>query len=452
MRYVDFKLILEYDRSKTAQSMETKLLQAAQQDQIFWNQVQDQVPELQVDAVLEQLEKMDPSANKKYVQWLARQYVNRQFRLEDAPRVQKILTYFTERDVIRDFRRKGLSIDINQYTFQKLRAEIADSAQGGVDNTQTEPDQNLEYENIKDMSVIYSGDLGQLIIPKSEAASCELGADTNWCTAWDKEKNQFDNYNKDGPIFVWIEPDGEKYQFHFESTQFMNQDDESIEPEKLQYFREKNPITSKLFKSRESVIARSGQGAAGYAMDVIEGPWPAAEPAISKIGKEAVKYAMYVIKGRWPEGEAAIAKDGMAAANYARHILERPWPAAEPAIAKEGPAALAYASAIIKGRWPKGEAAIAKDGRSAFVYARDIIKGKWPEGEAAIAKNSWAAKQYASDIIEGRWPEGEAAIAKDAREAYFYARNVIKGRWPAGEPAIMSGIWKKEYEAFVKSL
>jgi hypothetical protein len=244
MKYQDIKIVeslLEYDRSKTAQNVGAKLVNAATADNLFWNKIQNQQPEQQIDAILQSLESMDPTANKRYVQWLARQYINQQFKLEDAPRVKQILGYFTERDVIRDFKRRGLGIDINQYDYRKLRTEVVTSAEGGIDQSSSQIKIDLDYKNIKDMNVLYSGELGQLIVPKTESASCELGLGTNWCTAWTTDDNQFDNYNKEGPLYVWIEPDGKKYQFHFESTQFMDTEDDPISSSLLKYFREKIP-------------------------------------------------------------------------------------------------------------------------------------------------------------------------------------------------------------------
>lgn len=59
-------------------------------------------------------------------------------------------------------------------------------------------------------------------------AACELGSGTSWCTATGNTKTWFDRYAKDGPLYIFIGPGGEKYQFHYESNQFMNKNDRSI--------------------------------------------------------------------------------------------------------------------------------------------------------------------------------------------------------------------------------
>lgn len=378
MRYSDFKTLLEYDRSITAQRMGSKLLAAAAKDQLFWREIKDLDRDKQTAAVLEKLETMDPTTNLKYVQWLAKQYSTSQFRIEDSSRVREIISYFTERDVIRDFRRRGLELDINRYTYQTLRTEIVNSAEGGVEKAGAGSD--ADYENLPDMKLLYSGDLGQLIVPKTEQASCELGRGTEWCTASERD-NQFDRYSSDGPLYVWIDPKGKKFQFHFESAQFMDSADTPIDRNTLRYFREENPITKKLFNTREKTMLKS-----------------------KKAAKRAFEYAKDVIQGRWPD--------------------------AEPIIAKKPATALKYAQIIIKGRFPEAESVIAQDAGDAYIYARDVIKGRFPEAESTIAQDLYWALNYATSVIKGRFPEAEPAFARNRVYAQSYAKDVVRGPFP----------------------
>ena len=59
-------------------------------------------------------------------------------------------------------------------------------------------------------------------------AACGLGTGTSWCTATGNTKQWFDRYAKDGPLYIFVGPDGEKYQFHYESSQYMDKNDRSI--------------------------------------------------------------------------------------------------------------------------------------------------------------------------------------------------------------------------------
>lgn len=68
------------------------------------------------------------------------------------------------------------------------------------------------------------------IIPENKYAACYWGSGTRWCTAVRNENNYFDTYHKEGDLIVLINKQTkEKYQFHFESDQFMDKDDKQIE-------------------------------------------------------------------------------------------------------------------------------------------------------------------------------------------------------------------------------
>lgn len=58
--------------------------------------------------------------------------------------------------------------------------------------------------------------------------SCELGSGTEWCTATGKTRSYFDSHIKDGPLYIFDNGKGEKYQFHYESNQFMDKNDNSV--------------------------------------------------------------------------------------------------------------------------------------------------------------------------------------------------------------------------------
>lgn len=59
--------------------------------------------------------------------------------------------------------------------------------------------------------------------------SCDLGSGTQWCTATGKTREYFDEYINDGPLFIFIKKGSdEKYQFSYESGQFMDKYDNSL--------------------------------------------------------------------------------------------------------------------------------------------------------------------------------------------------------------------------------
>jgi hypothetical protein len=87
-----------------------------------------------------------------------------------------------------------------------------------------------------------------------------LGVNTEWCTTWGPKSlnkkyrdrtNMYSQYHKDGPLFIIINKENtdEKYHFHFESKQFMNKDDNSIDTKLFLGEKDKKEILGYFFPS-----------------------------------------------------------------------------------------------------------------------------------------------------------------------------------------------------------
>ena len=413
------ELLLEYDRAITLQKFSSAITPAATQEK------------LTAEQAIEALEQMDPTPNKQYVPWLAKQFIAKQFRIEEANRVKELLTNFVKLKP----RLPAEQRDLGRFDFNKL-SEIVNSTMNPEVGSTATSDAGI-FPVVPNSEVLYNGPYGQLSIPKTEKASCELGRGTKWCTSASKD-NQFDNYNERGPLYVWKDRDGSKWQFHFDSSSFhfMDAGNESINRVKLNYFRTEHPVVKKLFRQEEKTILRDPEAVVNYAQNVIQSRWPEAESIILTNPQAAAKYAPRVIKGRWPEAESIIIQDPQAAHKYAQNVIKGRWPEAESIIAQNPQAAFDYAYYVIKDRWAEGEKAIAQRPGLAVFYAQHVIRGRWPEGEKAIAQDPYTAYMYANSVIKGRWPEGESVIAQDPYRAAGYAANVINGRWPEAESVI----------------
>ncbi len=495
MRSRDF--LIEYKRDITAKNLGSRLLASAERENIT-----------DVDQILAALEEMDPTPNKQYTLWLANQYNKQQFRLEDRPRIKDVLEKFINAKSRLEQR------DINRYDFHSL-----EDAMDRIYNVelqapqQVAPETQQTFEVPPNTTVLYNGPLGLLAVPKTQKASCILGSGTKWCTAG-KQDNLFSEYHSEGPLYIWRDKNGEKYQFHFPSGQFMNSKDRQLSATLIKHFAHDHPVLKKLFADPGKPITTDGKKALPYADKIykarfpagesamlkaasrnsdklwdlfyytlsykkerwpeleklllkdphslgllteyaikrVRGRWPEAEQVLIKHPDHAIYYAKKVLKGRWPEIEAAIAKDPKLAHEYADTIIQGRFPAGEAAIAKDPGWAYDYAADVIGGRFPAGEAAIAKNREWAYLYARNIIRGRWPEAEKKIASDIEYAYEYARNIVKGRWPEAEKKIASDPEYAYEYARKVVKGRFPAGESAIKRSIFYKKYKAFVEKI
>jgi hypothetical protein len=70
-------------------------------------------------------------------------------------------------------------------------------------------------------------------IPKGathlQQVSCDLGSGTEWCTADSREEfNAFKDHIVQGPLYIFDNGKGEKYQFHYETNQFKDKNDDDI--------------------------------------------------------------------------------------------------------------------------------------------------------------------------------------------------------------------------------
>lgn len=403
-------VLLEYDRSMTARKLGPDLLRAARNDALFLDGTAARTDDARLDALLSGLEAMDPSPTKKYVLWLARQYLKGAFRIEDAPRVKDVVArYVAFRP---QFKRLGHDPDLNRYGFHALEA-LLDRLSG---TKLAEPEAAASRDDVK---VLYDGPYGTLAVPTTMAAAIDLGRGTKWCTAWaDPARNRFDSYASKGPLYVWRDRTGDKYQFHFETKQFMDSSDQSISQELFRAFRTEHPVLSKLFRQAEQRLLR--------------------EPIL------AFKYAEEWLETRWPEFEAVIKDDPQLACRYACAIWQR-WPEIEPMLVDKPQLAFDYSFyAMGNQRWPEAEPYIMRDPLVAFQYAMQYF-GRWPEAEPFIMKSPQAAVKYAKHVIKGRWREAEPYIMKDGLEAYRYMTEVMHELWPEAEPAILNSDAAHEY-------
>lgn len=438
MRY---SLLLEYNRQITATNYGKKLAANVVQDGFFYTEIVGLSEEEQVDRILAELEAMDPTANKQYTQWLVKEYIKNQFRMEDAPRITALLTQFKQLKT--PIVRAGHSADINRYGYRDLQ-ELVDTITRVELANMPATTLSKQYENADSIRVISKSAYGELLVPETMSASCELGKGTKWCTAWgDPSRNMFERYNSQGPLYVWIDRTGDKYQFHWESKQFMDSSDNPISLEKMTYFRKEHPVLKKLFQRFEEKMLSEMKYASGifrYIDRYIRERWPTAEPKMIENAtfQDLVSYAEKYIKEPWQEFEELVLEypstirlgkrfDINEVFRYGISIKKRNWPAIERIALRYPEWSRLYAAFMVDGRWPAGEPVIFSDPYSALEYVTDRRinpdEERIPEAEDIIITNPKTAYDYAVEFLEDRWPEGEPRILSDVRWAKLYTKH-----------------------------
>lgn len=161
----------------------------------------------------------------KYGKWLLNIYNSGRLKLEDLYKATEYLTYFSK--YINRIEEK----DINKYKsladlFNVVQPYIQASEQG----QELATSHSDEIRRIKsEATKMYEDDEWLVIVPHTKEASIFYGKGTQWCTAAEKSYNAFDEYNEEGPLFINInKKTNKKYQFHFESHQFMDENDYNI--------------------------------------------------------------------------------------------------------------------------------------------------------------------------------------------------------------------------------
>ena len=212
----------------------------------------------QPDQLMDLLLSQDPDqATYKYSKWIITRFLQKDEQVANLENTTKVLPELT----LFDKAKPKLPIkDINQIKSVSDLFKLLVPYQQEDLSSNKQKKQKEKDDIWKEIEIIYDGpDIG-VYVPKTEKASIFLGKGTQWCTSATKTENAFNEYNKEGPLYVIFckkEKDAEgrlvKYQFHLQSNQYMNVFDEEIDPREL---FQKYPVLYQIFKSISIKINR----------------------------------------------------------------------------------------------------------------------------------------------------------------------------------------------------
>ena len=208
-----------------------------------------------INAILEAIESKDPTQNKQYTQWLAKIYSNGGLKFEDINRHNLLGLYVIAK------RRQMINpehADINKFKtykdFEKAIFPYDLTNKLRADDEKKVVNKGKSKEVYKDANV-------RIIVPEDEAASCYYGQGTIWCTATTDPDtdNYFDTFNNQGKLYIMLpkqpKHNGEKYQLHFSTDQFVDENDDPIDirellekgfPNTLEFFKKVEPTIEKM--------------------------------------------------------------------------------------------------------------------------------------------------------------------------------------------------------------
>ncbi len=260
MRYAEF--LVEYNRAITVKNANANYLLSAlkadtsvhltpEMESIrgYLNSVQDIDPTkipMYVESIIAAIEDRDPTINQEYTAWLVRMYSKGGVKYEDLNRMDMLKMFHVgkKRKLIHPEHK-----DINKF---KTYREFEDTM---VDNYPPETFQDEDEAEKPQAKKVFENDEVLIIIPENETAACKYGRNTRWCTAATGSYNYFDSYNSQGKLYILVpknpQHEGEKYQLHFETGSFMDEDDSSVPvleiidkrfgKDVLEYFKNERP-------------------------------------------------------------------------------------------------------------------------------------------------------------------------------------------------------------------
>lgn len=206
-----------------------------------------------VQSLVQKIAEFDPTPNGKYVRWLTNIYLSLINRgtgkaLEDLPAVQEPLQAFVqnfnqlspqERNIENYKTIDQLKQAMADYSVEEEPdAEILGHGDDYIQDPQTGQRRRMTLGEIRKKAYAESKKLNfsgiDVYIPTTRVAAKYLGRGTDWCTAYTKAENRFEEYNKNGTLYIIMvrgagSADDEsrtgnvqKYQFYIPNEGFSN--------------------------------------------------------------------------------------------------------------------------------------------------------------------------------------------------------------------------------------
>ena len=149
---------------------------------------------------IDQLSKIDPSGNNKYLMWMAKQLDHHARGMSNVGK-QGVVDVLT--DLIQSFHKNVQRLekkDINQYkSLDDVEAAI--EKLGATSKEKRQKKKEVAKEGSR---IVYESDEYFVVRPETEEASCYYGQNTQWCISATESSNYFEDYTQRGKAFYMI--------------------------------------------------------------------------------------------------------------------------------------------------------------------------------------------------------------------------------------------------------
>ncbi len=210
----------------------------------------------------------------------------------------------------------------------------------------------------------------EIVIPLNHTTSCNLGKDTNWCTAKPHTTHFSDYLYNLNMIIVYMRNKETGGQWGV--SLYPIQDDDGNYMYEI-YNKENKFVSGNQFKQDT-----------GFTIEHIM-------QMVNKRDDE-IRAKIKGLQGEDPQHIIAKAiTDNDSSETTKRKILN---------IFGLEKLKYAYVTKVLNHRWPEMEKQLIKDPEIAFYYARDFLHGRWPEAEKTIMLDKAIAAKYKEEVMD----------------------------------------------------
>lgn len=174
---------------------------------------------------LEIVQYLSTHINSNYIQWLAKQYINNQYKLEDVNQVKKDIDTFIR------VRAQLPNKDLNSY---KNLTQLYDAIKPFESQEIVSGKQQKQAVKESGANKIIDTPNFKVLDLQTEEAAIFYGKGTKWCTAATEAENLFNDYKKTDNVYT-ILAGGRKFQLCMQKDQFKNEQNQDLTKEDIKY-------------------------------------------------------------------------------------------------------------------------------------------------------------------------------------------------------------------------
>lgn len=169
--------------------------------------------------------------NKSITEWLLKHLYKHNILIEDFDKIKNYISIFEKnKSKLPEEKRNIFNYENYKRLYNTLKEYGIYGNAAGL--TGKEINEFIKSGDIENLGETENFKFYKILTVKG---SCAIGKNTEWCTAKyaaNDSRNMFSNYNKQSPLIVIVDKtNGNRYQYHSKSKQFMDEDDNDVKEE-----------------------------------------------------------------------------------------------------------------------------------------------------------------------------------------------------------------------------